>query len=350
MRRMFLKIVSFILFHFRALGLINRFVNRYEPKKNGENQFILPFVRKREFRNVQILVYHRVNDDGDPFFPATPIGVFAEQMEYLASNFNICALEDAVERMKRKDIPDNTVVVTFDDGYADNYLYAFPILKKLSIPATIFLSTGAIGTGKRLWHDRVFSAFRETKMAFFEGFGEVSKRYRLETKAEKLSAQKEVLTFLRTRNNEDLPYWIDILEEKLAVKDRTETPGIMLDWNEIRLMQQDGICFGSHTVTHPVLSKLSCDKLREEICESKQTLETELRVSIKPFAYPFGTNREFNDHTKSALREAGYICGVTTIFGANGKDQDLFELRRGNPWEEDAASFALKLNWYKFIS
>ena len=345
-----LKLIAFFFFNLRILKSLSFLINTFQLKKGEGDSVVFPYIKRRKAKNIQILIYHRVNDDKDPFFPATPIEVFKKQMYYLVSNFNICALEEAVERLKRKDVPDNTLVITFDDGYRDNYLNAFPVLKTLSIPATIFLSTEAIGTGKRLWHDRVFSAFRETQLPFLEGLNSIPGKHMLRTLEEKLSTQRKVLDFLRTLNDSDLYYWIDYLVKKLAVEDRKEAPDFMLTWADICLMHQSGIYFGSHTVTHPVLSRVSLDKLQDEIFESKKTLETKLRIPIKTFAYPFGRKTDFDDSSKNALKEAGYICGVTTIFGANGKDQDLFELRRGKPWEEDVASFALKLNWYKFIS
>ena len=161
--------IARVLFYTGVLNLFNRFVNKFEYNKNEEGKLGFPFVKRRKAGNVQILVYHRVNDDSDAFFPGTPIDVFKNQMEYLAANFNICSLDEAVERMVSKDVPDNTVVITFDDGYRDNYLNAFPMLKNLSIPATIFLATDAIGSKRVLWHDRVFSAFRETRVPVLRG-------------------------------------------------------------------------------------------------------------------------------------------------------------------------------------
>ena len=92
-------------------------------------------------------------------------------MEYLVTNFNVCSLEEIVERMEYNDVQENSVVITIDDGYRDNYLHAYPILKKYSIPATIFLATNPISDRTILWHDKVFSAFRETKITYIRRFG-----------------------------------------------------------------------------------------------------------------------------------------------------------------------------------
>ena len=347
---MLLAIIGFILFEFRWVGLINRFINRYQPKKNGNGKLVFPFIRKRQNRNVQIFVYHRVNDDNDPFFPATPADLFGKQMDYLASHFNILSLRDAVERIRDKDVPDSALVITFDDGYRDNYVNAFPILKRLSIPATIFLTTDGIDSRRVLWHQRVFSAFRETKLISLRDFGHDSKDYPLRTLEEKLFAQQEILKFLRSADDGERSLWVDRLINLLEVEDRREVPDLMLRWDEVRDMHQSGISFGSHSVTHAILSRLSIDKVRAEIYESKRIIEKRLETPVTTFAYPSGRKIDFNEMTKGIVKEAGYASAVTMIFGANENGRDLFELHRGGPWEKDLPTFAMKLNWYKFSS
>ncbi len=343
-----IKAVARLFFYSGALYLFNRIVNRFQPNENKEGKLVFPFLRKRKCGNVQILAYHRVNDDHDRYFSGMPLEAFRKQMEYLADNFNVCSLEEAVERMTRKDVPDNTVVITFDDGYRDNYLSAFPILKDLSIPATIFLATDAIGSQRILWHDRVFSAFRRTRVMVLDGFGNYSQRYLLSTVEEKLFAQGEFLKFLWSLDDHEKTFWIDFLVEKLEVTDRKEMPGLMLSWEEVKIMHESGISFGSHTVTHPILSKLSVDRARQEIQESKTVIEHQLRTPIRTFAYPNGRKDDFNESIKNLLKDAGYACALTTQFGTNESDEDLFELRRATPWDLDIYTFGLRLSSYKF--
>lgn len=339
------KLVASLCFYSPILRWMNRFSNYFQFRK--ESRFAFPFIKKRQFRNFQILVYHRVNNEYDPFFPAVPTEVFERQMEYLATHFHVCSLENVIEMAKKKDIPDNTVVITFDDGYKDNYWNAFPILKKLSLPATIFLATDCIGSGKVLWHDVVFSAFRETQEPFLVGYGINLKDYPLRTIEEKRFAHGQVLNFLRALEDHERPFWIQRLVEKLKVIGKKDAADLMLNWEEVRIMQQQGISFGSHTVTHPILSRLPADKVREEVLKSKKTIEEQLGVPVRTFAYPSGRKQDFTEITKNILKEAGYDCAVTMVFGTNEYDQDLFELRRGMPWENHLPTFAVKLSWYK---
>jgi peptidoglycan/xylan/chitin deacetylase (PgdA/CDA1 family) len=349
-KKFLLKLAVSVLSTSQMSRLLNRFVNNFQLKRDEQNTLSFPFIKKRRSGSVQILIYHRVNDQKDQFFPATPTNVFSRQMEYLAHNFNICSLENAIDMMRNKDIPDNAVVVTFDDGYKDNYTTAFPILKSYSIPATIFLTTNAIDSERVLWHDRVFSAFRETRVSLLEEFGDPLIRHPLRTLEEKLYAQQDVLKFLWSLSDHERLFWIDRLMERLRVLDQKSVPDLMLTWDEVRIMYQNGLSFGSHTVTHPILSRLSMDNIRSEIYESKKSMEVNLQTSIKTFAYPNGKQDNYNTITKQIVKEAGYICALTTIFGANQDDQDLFELRRATPWDEDIAAFGARFHYYKFHS
>jgi peptidoglycan/xylan/chitin deacetylase (PgdA/CDA1 family) len=343
-----LTAIGSILFYSRLLKFIMHLINRFQPLRDKNTSLVFPFIKKRRSRNLQILLYHRVNDEYDPFFPATPTSVFSRQMDYLRSNFNIIPLEEAANRLKSSDIPDNAAVITFDDGYEDVYLNAFPVLKNLSIPATIFLATAVIDSNSILWHDKVFSAFRETHVNALHGFPYKHITFSLNTLKEKLFTQSEVLKFLKNLDDDHRVYYIDILIEKLQVQHKVEITGLMLTWDEIKDMHRNGISFGSHTVTHPILSKVSIEKAKEEIYLSQKKIEQELNDPIRSFAYPNGKPVDFNNSIKEILKELGYICAVTTIFGTNETDQDLFELRRGNPWEAHPAAFATKLAWYKF--
>src|SRR4030095_15624021 len=103
-----------------------------------------------------ILLYHRVNPDSDPFFPAVSVNVFEAQMRYLTTNFLVRSLNEILRRLRQgKGIEPLTIAITFDDGYRDNYSFAYPILKKYQLPATVFVATGFIGTEGLMWNDRV---------------------------------------------------------------------------------------------------------------------------------------------------------------------------------------------------
>jgi peptidoglycan/xylan/chitin deacetylase (PgdA/CDA1 family) len=270
-------------------------------------------------------------------------------MECLASDFAVLPLEDAVNRMSRNDLPEKAVAITLDDGYRDNFEHAFPILKSLSLPATVFLATAVIGTGKILWHDRVFSAFRNTRQTLLQKFGGGG-TYSLERLDQKLFAQRKVLQFLRSLRVEQRVHWIDRLVQELGVPETSGATDLMLNWEQVKVMSQGGISFGSHTVSHPILSKISKAEAMAELQQSKTAIEDRLSKTVKSFAYPSGRIEDYNAETIRALKECSYDCAVTVRFGANEVGHDPFELRRATPWDEDVRTFHLRLNYFRLFS
>lgn len=332
-----------------AATLMQKLANRYLIRKCRAGSLVLPLLRTRASRTVQILVYHRVNDEGDPFFPATSIADFRRQMAFIAENYRVYSLEDATESIQTDEIPEDAIVITFDDGYRDNFQNAFPILREFSIPATVFLATDAVRPGKRLWHDDVFSAFRNTKALWLKGLPDKRSVFSLQTLADKLQAQRHILQLLWSLTVDERENRVEQLLDSLNVK-RCDDQTLMLSWEEIQVMHAHGICFGSHTVTHPILSTLPEARLLLEIIESKRVIEEQLTNRISTFAYPVGRAQDFDARTKAILKEHGYRSAVTTIFGVNEPGDDLFALRRMTPWERDLPSFATKLAWYRFAA
>ena len=326
------------------------FVSRWAPVYSKKGLCVWPYIKQRRNANVQFLAYHRVSDACDSFLPPMSIKMFETQMTYLATHCTVLHLDEAVERIKAQDVPDDAVVVTFDDGYADNYTHAFPILKRLSIPATIFLPTDVIGTGRVLWHDQVFSALSKSKVPLIEGFPENESRFSLETLEDRRHAQDAILLYIRSldvsRRNHEIGRLFGLLDFSMKL----ESPRVYLDWSEVKAMQSHGIGFGSHTVTHPILSLLSEAEAREEVLESKRLMEDILGIRVKSFAYPSGRRQDFSETTKALLRESGYECAVTMIHGTNSVGADLFEMRRTQYPDGNPHMFGARLTYYKCVS
>lgn len=310
-------------------GLANSVIERiYASTKNGRN------------RRFQILTYHKVSNDPHPYFePVTP-AVFEQQAAFLKSCYRVMDLAELVESSQRGSIPDRAVAITFDDGYRDNYEQAFPILKKYGLPATIFIATGAIETGNTLWHDRVFDAFRYTTQDAADlsplGLGEVS----LRTNHERHDALQQVLQLAKNLYGEERQQLVENVERALT-PGRTEPEDRMLTWAQIREMHNAGISIGSHTVTHPILSRLPDDQLKRELQDSQKELRERLGSEVVTFAYPNGKAADFTEAVKAAVKACGYRCAVTTQPGTNRPQEDPFQLRRGQPWQSDIDVFRL---------
>ena len=120
--------------------------------------------------------------------------------------------------------------------------------------------------------------------------------------------------------------------------------------NAMEAMQKTGVNFGSHTVSHPILSQISEEKARDEIILSKQIIEQELQREVITFAYPNGSALDYTSQTIQSVKEAGYACAVTTQWEFNGYGQDLFQLKRLRPWDPELPPFACRLSLWRFLS
>ncbi len=348
-RRVLANAFARLCYRSGGLRVVNFLVNRFEPRDGG-----FPFVRRRIHRNLQILTYHRVSDRPDSFLPAISVDAFRRQMNCLAERFEVLALDDAVEALAVGDIPENAVVITFDDGYRDNLEHALPVLSELGLTATVFLVTGFIGTHRMLWHDRVFRALRQTREARLRGFVPGYEVLSFASPEERERSEDRILTFLKSLEPEFRDERVAALERTLRIAEpSTIGPRLMLDWDEVRQMQRAGISFGSHTVTHPILSRLHRDDVVREIEDSKVTIERETGLPVTAFAYPNGKRGDFGPEIQEFVRAAGYRCALTTIFGANspakdGATADFTQLRRTAIEEDDPALFLSRMNAYKF--
>jgi peptidoglycan/xylan/chitin deacetylase (PgdA/CDA1 family) len=303
-----------------------------------------PFVRATGPRAYQILLFHRVNDDQEPYFTGVPVARFRAQAEILARHWNILPLGELVDLAARNALPRRAAAITFDDGYRDNYEFAYPVLSELRLPATIFLATGAIETGRPLWHDRVFDAFRRTRARRL-ALG--PRELPLDTPDQKHRALHALLEDLRARTPEDRELAV---RSALAALGLTENPVLadrMLTWAQIREMHAQGIDFGAHSVSHPILTRMPLEAAMREILDSRRAIRERLDAPVDLFAYPNGSRDDFNGPLKEGLRAAGFRAAVTTIWGNNPATADPFELKRVGSWDADPRLAALRLGWYR---
>ena len=312
-----------------VLGRLGRLASGWTVAGGRLGSVPVPRIRRKRHASYFVLVYHRVDDGRDGFLGAIPTNQFAAQMELLVRTFRVLPLPELVERAAHDEVPPGAVAITFDDGYRDNYTNAWPVLRRLGLPATIFLATGPIDTRAPLWHDRVFFLFGAVRSAG-------------PRPADRMAATEEVLIagrplgstleHLRTLRSDERDRVIDGLYASARVDPGSMPEAPMLDWGAIAEMAAAGITFGAHTVTHPVLSRIPLSEAVSEISASRERIETKLGIPVRAFAYPNGRRGDFDASVKQALKDAGFQSAVTTICGANDASTDPFELRRSSMW------------------
>ena len=284
-----------------------------------------------------ILAYHRVKDIENPeqySFDDELISAstdqFEHQMYYIRKYYNPISesqLLDAIERNIK--LPKRSVLVTFDDGFDDNYLYAFPILKKYSIPAVIFLATDFIGSNEPIWFDWLAALVFSSKAKIIK----VNKLDVEYVRGNKLQNRK-ILTDLIVRiRKEENSSRLEIIEQlkndysnQLSV-DYSESRG--LTWDQITEMNDSGITFGSHTVTHPILSRLNNEELVIELTKSKKIIEEKLDIIVNSIAYPTGMADSISDGVVYHAQHIGYKIGYSYIHGNNRISSfNVFSMKR----------------------
>jgi len=294
--------------------------------------FTLYVKMKKRSYPVVILFYHRFKEGNEATVLAKLwIKSFEHQMLYLKKWYNVISLDTLIERIKNKeDFSCPTVVITIDDGFRDNYDLAYPILKDLDLPATIYLTSGYIDTLEAPWVDVIGTALNETKRDMLscpELFGDqdiaISTHAR---KAELLHGIYKKLLYLEHDHKVGL---VNQVLRSLRQGSNPETrERAMLNWEEIREMSQHGISFGAHTVTHPTLSRMDIEEAKAEIIESKQIIEKELGRKAHHFAIPNGQNEDFTESLRDFCRQGLFESVVSTNYGCVTTSSDPYNLPR----------------------
>jgi len=301
---------------------------------------------------VRILLYHRVLDlQEERNFCSLPgiivsVRMFDEQMKYLSKNYNVISLGNLVDSLKNNlPFPKKGVVITFDDGWRDNYSFAFPILKKYNLPATIFLTSGYIGTNKTFWPEQVISLLKSGKN-LKENLRNLSDEIyppMIQDCLDELVQHKKPYLDVLTDLIEYLKYLPPLKREVITddLKKRIKPAGelfsdspFMLSWEEIEILEKNHVSFGSHSINHSILTQLDKVEAQKEIFNSKKEIEKKLNKQISSFAYP---NGDLNDLVKNLVKQAGYLCAVTLGSGLNDKHTDVFSLSRRNVHESSSA-------------
>jgi peptidoglycan/xylan/chitin deacetylase (PgdA/CDA1 family) len=330
-KRLIKLIFSAIVFYSGALAVY------HFAKKifNAEGKFV-------------ILTYHRVLDDDEKMKAVTQPGMcvtrssFDKQMKFLSRHYRILSFGQLVKLIKDgSPIPHQSAVVTFDDGWYDNYTNAFPVLTKYKIPAIIFIGTDMIETGQ-------IPAFIEVSMMLGEAslwpqkaveiFRNVVRENNLQRSNPKLDdyrmnlIDKDSTFFMRTLMLLDTKYIKIIADEmrntRTANYGKSGNQRWMMNWNEIKEMSQHGIDFGSHGKTHDLLIYLSKDRVAEELTESKKAIEANLGQPVDFFSYP---NHDHNIDVRRLVGETGYLGAGAGYNKSEGDSQlDPYALGRYN--------------------
>jgi peptidoglycan/xylan/chitin deacetylase (PgdA/CDA1 family) len=256
---------------------------------------------------------------------------FEKHLKLLTKYCSPVSLNSVISNEK---LPANPVVITFDDGYKNNYIYAFPLLKKYHVPATIFITTGFIDKTDFLWTDELSAMIARAEMV---NTNMSWKNKEITLEISDFEKKKKTICFLKdyakSLSESEKKYFIEQLGKSLNCNydwnnlDPLNSP---MTWGEIREMNNDElISIGSHTVSHPILANCTPEQQRIELAFSKKRINEELDTECISFAYPNGQPMDYNHKTLELLRELGYKNAVTAVSGyADPGETDNYQLNR----------------------
>ena len=270
-----------------------------------------------------VLTYHRIgNPDDDPFDP----GVFSatadelnEQISCLKRQVSLVTLEEAlafVDGTINEKTRHCRVLITFDDGYLDNYQVAFPILRSHGVQGVFFLATSMVGSCYIPWWDHVAYLMKTARQRRF------SLRYPADLVVDvdengMTKSLRDVLSLYKRPENTDPERFIRELKEEAKGEDPPRALRRFLGWDEAREMIGGGMAIGSHTHSHTVLSQLGPERQRQELAQSRALLREQLGIEADALAYPVGRTTSFSDQTQQFARETGYRAAFSIHGRAN---------------------------------
>jgi peptidoglycan/xylan/chitin deacetylase (PgdA/CDA1 family) len=296
---------------------------------------------------VVVLGYHRVTAlPSDPNSLAVAPDNFRVHMEYLKQNFQIVRFDEDWSRVRKP-----AVVVTFDDGYADNMFEALPILEDIGVPATFFISTDNLETGSGFWWDELERMVLggASYPALFE-LEDVrhGKIWPTATIEERKALLRDLIQIAMKINEEQRAGWIEQIREwgggggPAGAANRPLTPGELINFAKSKW-----VTVGAHTVTHSSLSVLSEEEQKHEIISSRQQLERILGKEINVFSYPFGKRSDYDTTTIRICREAGFLKAATAFPGHFYRWSDPYQIPRHfiHNWDLDSFKVRVKSFW-----
>ena len=268
-------------------------------KRMIESSAFQRLTRGRYNNQTIILMYHGVCENATCHNDWLQVqeADFREQMKHLSENYDVISLMDAINGtpIEKKHVGPN-IVITFDDGYENNYKFAYPILETLRLPATIFLVTDYVGTDKLFWYDKLYSTmYPHYPMERIERMIAMFKKFH---PADIDMMVDEYIARLNRVVPDDARAWYSNL----------------MCWQITEMARSGLITFGSHTQNHELLTNLTLDEVRATLSKSFLDLQT-VPGSIPVICYPNGW---YNGEIVNISSEIGYKAATRADHNGGG--------------------------------
>ena len=320
-----------------------------------------------------ILLYHRIIElPSDPYLLSVSPQHFAEHLAIVRKQYRPISLQQLVNGLRNDKVPRRAIIITFDDGYFDNLIHAKPLLEQYDTPATVFVAPRSQPAAHEFWWDmleRILLQPRSLPQDLQLVIDGVSHEWRLGSAAE-YSPDDDARHRSWNYGRQDDPTQRHVIfrsiHQLLKALDDDERLRVLQDlaaWacldtavrpthrvlsaaEMVRLADGGLVDVGAHTMTHPVLSRLSPAKQRAEIQQSKAHLEEILGQPVTSFAYPHGLKADYTEETIMIVRETGFECACAALPGIVRRGVDVHQLPRFVVRDDDGETFAARLSTY----
>jgi peptidoglycan/xylan/chitin deacetylase (PgdA/CDA1 family) len=277
--------------------------------------------------SITVLTYHGITDKQSNIndFCFVDEEEFDKQMEYLSKHFEVKSAEDAYLNSYSNEKP--VAVITFDDGFFNNFSHAYPILKKYGLPATIFLSTKYIESSDTVWFCKIIQVIESSQEKEISWRGALLS---IKTGADKRLASSIIQADLKRLHPESIEKELITLFDALNTDiDFNDTPyGMLTEKSVIEMQESKLITFGAHSHNHSILSKLSEDESEIEICESLLQVQKLTGKKCNMFAYPNGDVGDYGSNHKTLLKKSNVSLMFSMNDGLSSRQDDFSEIKR----------------------
>lgn len=306
---------------------------------------LLPLWASGRREAASILMLHRFANP-DLGIPGHDPRVLAENLEYLRRHrFHICSLHELVERLRERRSPKpNTVVFTVDDGYSDFVEVGAPVFARYDVPATTFLVTSFVDSGQWIWYDVLrYCAMERVTARVTVPVRDETVLLEWRNSAERRSQIRRLIARLNACPAEVSAEVVRVFPELLGVSlpERPTPQYAPVRWQQVRDLESQGMRYAPHTHTHPILSRVTTDRARQEIQESWARIQSESRAPTPVLCYPSGQAEDFSERDSVIARETGLVAAVAAFGGR--VDRGVFAARPFAvpriPYPNSAASF-----------
>ena len=290
------------------------------------------FARVLPWSGVLALNYHRVGDGSSSVFDrglwSSAVDAFADQVRFCKLHFDVISPRDLPVVLARR--RGRYILITFDDGYRDNYEMAFPILRSERAPATFFVATGFIDAPRVPWWDEIAWMVRTSAREAVELPSFLTAPVGFDG-PDRESAVRTLLRAYKAMPAQATDAYLDAIANATGSGRYDPRAGgqLWMTWDMLREMQASGMTIGGHTVNHPILARASREVQRREIEACGDRLATELGRPMRYFSYPVGGSEAFNSVTRECLREAGVQYAFSYYAGYRQFGEwDDYDIRR----------------------